>query len=256
MTALTDAALARALAAQTGDLLTALRLDPPAGRSLRDAADAAAHEFIVRTLAEQRPGDVVFSEEAPDPRRRLGERRVWIVDPLDGTREFGEEGRTDWAVHIALWEDGDLAAGAVALPGLGEVHATDEPPVVPAPSADPWRIVVSRSRPPAVATAMALDLGAELVPMGSAGAKAAAVWRGVVEAYVHTGGLHEWDAAAPVAVARAAGLHTSRLDGAPLRWNDTEPYLHDLLVCTPDRAKTILEWIGRNAPDVSEVTKR
>jgi len=254
MTAHTDAELARALAAQTGELLTALRRDPPSGRSLRDAADAAAHQLIVRGLADHRPDDVVFSEEAPDPRRRLAQRRVWIVDPLDGTREFGEPGRVDWAVHIALWEDGDLVAGAVALPGLGEVHATDVPPSRPA-AADPAapRIVVSRSRPPAVATALALDLGGELLPLGSAGAKAAAVWRGTADAYVHAGGLHEWDAAAPVAVARAAGLHTSRLDGAPLRFNDPEPYVPDLLICVPELADAIVAWTARHA---SEVTRR
>ena len=253
MTAHTDAELARALAARTGELLVALRSDPPSGVSLRDAGDAGAHELIVRGLAEARPDDVVFSEEAADPRRRLAQRRVWIVDPLDGTREYGEPGRSDWAVHVALWADGALVAGAVALPALGEVHATDVPPVraacPPAGLTGP-RIVVSRSRPPAVATALALELGGELLPLGSAGAKAAAVWRGEVDAYVHAGGLHEWDAAAPAVVARAAGLHVSRLDGAPLTFNREEPYVPDLLVCTPSLADPILAWTTRHAAEV------
>ena len=271
MTAHTDAELARALAAQTGELLTALRRDPPVGRSLRDAGDAAAHELIVRGLGQARPDDVVFSEEAADPRRRLAQRRVWIVDPLDGTREYGEPGREDWAVHIALWADGALVAGAVALPALGEVYATDDPPSRPRPPAHPAhpttptpthpthpthpgpRIVVSRSRPPAVAGVLASELGGELLTLGSAGAKAAAVWRGRADAYVHTGGLHEWDAAAPVAVAAAAGLHTSRLDGAPLVFNQSEPYVPDLLICVPELADAIL---ARTTPHTSEVTRR
>lgn len=255
MTEQTDAALAGALAARTGELLVRLaadwRRDPPAAGSLGDAADAAAHRFIVEALAAERPDDVVFSEEAPDPRRRLDQHRVWIVDPLDGTREFGQPGRTDWAVHVALWADGDLVAGAVALPALGEVHATDAPPSRAEPADASPRIVVSRSRPPAIATALAVDLGGQLLPLGSAGAKAAAVWRGTADAYVHTGGLHEWDAAAPVAVARAAGLHTSRLDGAPLVFNRAEPYLPDLLICTPDLAGPVLAWTARHhVPEV------
>jgi 3'(2'), 5'-bisphosphate nucleotidase len=254
MTANPDAALARAIAAETGELLTLLRRDPPPGRSLRDAADAGAHDLIAGRLAAERPDDVVLSEEAPDPQRRLGASRVWIVDPLDGTREFAEAGRTDWAVHVALWQDGDLVAGAVALPALGEVYATDAPlvrPVPPDPAGGALRIVVSRTRPPAVATALALDLGGELVPMGSAGAKAAAVWRGDVSAYVHAGGLHDWDAAAPVAVARSAGLHVSRLDGAPLTFNEPRPYLDDLLICAPELAGPLLAWTARHVREVS-----
>ena len=251
MTGRTDATLARDVARQAGELLTALRRDPPPGRSLRDAADAASHRLIADLLAEHRPDDVVLSEEAPDPRARLAARRVWIVDPLDGTREYGEDGRTDWAVHVALWADGDLVAGAVGLPALDAGHATDDaPPQLAGPGPAGPRFVVSRSRPPAVATALALDLGATLVPMGSAGAKAAAVWRGEVDAYVHAGGLHEWDAAAPVVVARAAGLHVSRLDGAPLTFNREEPYVPDLLVCTPSLADPILAWTTRHPAEV------
>lgn len=258
-----DAALARVLAEDAGQLLLELRSAAgTAGSSdtlaevtsLRAAADAAAHRAIAERLAAERPDDVLFSEEAPDPRRRLAASRVWIVDPLDGTREFGEAGRSDWAVHVALWADGALVAGAVALPALGVVSATDDVarPVRSAGAAGP-RLVVSRSRPPAVAQRLATELGGEVVLLGSAGAKAAAVWRGDVDAYVHTGGLHEWDAAAPVAVALAAGLHASRLDGAPLEFNRPEPYVPDLLICIPELAAAILT---RTARPVSEVIHR
>jgi 3'(2'), 5'-bisphosphate nucleotidase len=247
-----DAQLARALAGEAGELLLGLRAGPLTGSPLRDAADAAAQELLAARLAEHRPNDVVLSEEAPDPQRRLAASRVWIVDPLDGTREFGEPGRSDWAVHVALWANGDLVAGAVAVPARGEVYATDAPPVRPARPDGPLRIVVSRSRPPACATAMAIDLGAQLVPMGSAGAKAAAVWRGEVDAYLNTGGLHEWDAAAPVVVAVAAGLHASAIDGGRLEYNQPVPTLPDLVVCTPDVAETILAWTTRHSREVSQ----
>lgn len=276
-----DVALARAVATDAARVLVDLRAAHAAGpaagtqgagaadggdpaRALRDAADAAAHRVIADRLAAERPDDVVFSEEAPDPRRRLAARRVWIVDPLDGTREFGEPGRVDWAVHIALWEDGALVAGAVALPALGEVYVTHDgsTPVrgasagdAPAPGAARGddgspRIVVSRSRPPAVAAALAADLGARLVPLGSAGAKAAAVWRGEAEAYVHAGGLHEWDAAAPAVVALAAGLHVSRLDGSPVAFNRPDAYVPDLLVCLPELAEPVLAWTARHSAEV------
>jgi 3'(2'), 5'-bisphosphate nucleotidase len=266
-----DAALARDVAEEAGRVLLGLRAasaEPTASAasaasatsvdSLRDAADAAAHRAVAERLAAERPDDVLFSEEAPDPRRRLAASRVWIVDPLDGTREYGEPGRTDWAVHVALWADGALVAAAVALPALGTVHGTDPAaagsvPQVPARSSgdEGLRFVVSRSRPPAVARELAADLGAELLLMGSAGAKAAAVWRGEAQAYVHTGGLHEWDAAAPVAVALAAGLHASRLDGAPLEFNRPEPYLPDLLICIPELAGPILARTARPSTEVT-----
>jgi 3'(2'), 5'-bisphosphate nucleotidase len=247
----TDTELARTLAAETGEFLLGLRANPPADRSLRDAADAGAHRLIIDRLAAERPDDVVFSEEAPDPRLRLTRDRVWIVDPLDGTKEYGDPPRDDWAVHIALWADGDLVAGAVAMPALGEVFATDTPPVRTAPVPAGPRIVVSRSRPPAIATAVAVELGGELLPMGSAGAKSAAVWRGIADAYVHTGGLHEWDAAAPVAVARAAGLHTCRIDGSPVEFNRENPYLDDLIVCVPELTDAILARTTRAAQEVT-----
>ena len=169
---------------------------------------------------------------------------MWIIDPLDGTREFSELDRADWAVHVALWQRGDLTAGAVALPAERITLSTGQPPVVPARPAGPVRLAVSRSRPPALVEGLAEQLGAELVAMGSAGVKAMSVVRGVTDAYVHGGGQYEWDSAAPVAVARAAGLHTSRLDGSPLRYNQPDPYLPDLLICRPELADRLLEALA------------
>src|SRR3954451_14644333 len=239
---LADPALAAELARVTGDRLRRLRAelaDLPAGE-LRRQGDATAQEVLSTGLAAGRPRDSVLSEEAVDDPARLSASRVWIIDPLDGTREFSE-GRSDWAVHVALWQDGDLVAGAVALPGLDDVLTSEPPPLLP-PRRDPIRprMAVSRSRPPAVAHHVANALGAELVEMGSAGFKVAAVIRGEVDLYVHGGGQYEWDSAAPVAVARAAGLHTSRLDGSPLRYNQPDPYLPDLLICRPELADRLL----------------
>jgi 3'(2'), 5'-bisphosphate nucleotidase len=205
--------------------------------------DLQSHDFLMAALAVARPGDAVLSEEGKDDPIRLTSDRVWIVDPLDGTREFGEGDREDWAVHVALWEKGSLVAGAVALPAQGVTFRSDEPPAVPALGA-PLRLVVSRSRPPALVTALAEALGAELVPMGSAGAKAMSVLQGSSDAYVHGGGQYEWDSAAPVVVAAAAGLHTSRLDGSPLLYNQEDVLLPDLVVCQPSVAKQVLEAIA------------
>ncbi len=194
-------------------------------------------------LAAERPDDAVLSEEATEEERanskRLSANRVWIVDPLDGTREFSELGREDWAVHVALWEAGELVAGAVALPAQGVTLAT---PDVKAPAAAPEipRIVVSRTRPPAVALAVRDALGGVLVEMGSAGAKVASVVQGIADVYVHAGGQYEWDSAAPVAVARAAGMFTSRIDGSPLIYNQTDVSLPDLIVCRPELADAVL----------------
>jgi len=195
-------------------------------------------------LAQHRPGDSVLSEEGRDDKRRLDADRVWIVDPLDGTREFSEPPRDDWAVHVALWEGGELVAGAVAQPALGTTFHTGAPAAVPAKPAGPLRIAVSRTRPPAFVADLAAELGGEPVPMGSAGAKVISVVRGVTDVYVHAGGQYEWDSAAPVAVARAAGLHTSRIDGAPLRYNQDEVLLPDLLVCRVEDADPILEFLA------------
>jgi 3'(2'), 5'-bisphosphate nucleotidase len=242
-----DARLARRLASEAGALLLRLRESPLwpdmdlAQR--REAGDAASQRFLVAELAAASSSDLVLSEEAEDDQRRLGAERVWIIDPLDGTREFAE-GRSDWAVHVALWQRGELAAGAVALPGLGTTLSTVEPPRHPVPPRGRGRIAVSRTRAPAIATQVAARLAADLVPMGSAGYKVAAVVLGEVDAYIHAGGQYEWDSAAPVAVARAAGLHTSRLDGSPLQYNQPDPYLADLVVCRPELADPLLAAIS------------
>jgi len=245
-----DHALARDLAGQAGARLLELRAKGGDPDVLRQAGDRLSHEFLVAALAGRRPGDVVLSEEGADNPARLGARRVWIVDPLDGTREFGEPGRTDWAVHVALWErggdgTGQLTAGAVALPAQGEVLSTLEPPPGPGPgpATAPLRIVVSRSRPPRFVRNISELIDAELVPMGSAGAKVAAVVRGEVDAYVHGGGFYEWDTAAPVAVARAAGFHASRIDGSALAYNQADLLMPDILVCRPAVAGSILQAI-------------
>ncbi len=256
-----DDCLARELAEASGRLLLALRESPVAARGpdvLRREGDRRSHEFLAAELSRRRPGDAILSEEGADDPARLSARRVWIVDPLDGTREFGEPGRADWAVHVALWEadggedSGDLTAAAVALPACGAVLSTASPPDVPDLPAAPadghgggqrLRIVVSRSRPPAFVERLAGLLGADLLPLGSAGAKAAAVIRGEADAYVHSGGQYEWDSAAPVAVARAAGLHASRIDGSSLRYNSEQPSLPDILICRASLASVLIEAV-------------
>jgi 3'(2'), 5'-bisphosphate nucleotidase len=239
-----DHALARDLAEAAGERLLALRAEGGDPDALRKAGDRSSHEFLVAELAVRRPGDHVLSEEAADDPARLSADRVWIIDPLDGTREFGEEGRTDWAVHVALWERGELTAGAVALPAQGETLSTVQPPPLPPAADDPLRVVVSRSRPPAFATAATAAIGAHTVPLGSAGAKIAAVISGEADAYLHGGGFYEWDTAAPVAVARAVGLHASRIDGSELLYNQADLLVPDILVCHPALADRLLEAIG------------
>ena len=240
------------LAGEAGRRLLALRDQGGAGKALKDAGDRLSHEFLTEELARLRPGDAVLSEEGADDPARLSANRVWIVDPLDGTREYGEPPRTDWAVHVALWADGDLTAGAVALPAQDVILSTANPAgpadAVPAGSQPagrtPLRLLVSRSRPPDFVTGMAASLGAVLVPMGSAGAKAAAVITGQADAYVHSGGQYEWDSAAPVAVARAAGLHASRIDGSDLRYNQVNLSVPDILICPIGLAATLLAAIS------------
>lgn len=240
-------------AEQAGALLLLVREEGLEGKELKDAGDLAAHELLMGLLAEHRPDDAVLSEEehrgTSSRHDRLTTHRVWIIDPLDGTREYSEPPRDDWAVHVALWVDGDLAAGAVAQPGLGQTFHTGEPPVVPASTAPRMRIVASRTRPPAVVQAMAEQMDAEIVPMGSAGAKVISVVRDVSDAYVHSGGQYEWDSAAPVAVARAAGLHCSRIDGSPLVYNQEDVKLPDLVVCRPELAEEILAFIAAHGAD-------
>ena len=236
-----DHQLAARLATEAGELLLAVRDElADATESERKAAgDKRSHDYLMEALERLRPADAVLSEEGADDPVRLRSERVWIVDPLDGTREFSELGRQDWAVHVALWESGELVAGAVALPAQGVTLAT--PDVAPPPKHDgPPRIVVSRTRPPAIALQVRERLDGTLVEMGSAGAKVAAVVQGLADVYVHAGGQYEWDSAAPVAVARAAGLHTSRLDGSPLQYNRPDPLLPDLIVCRPEYADAVL----------------
>jgi 3'(2'), 5'-bisphosphate nucleotidase len=244
-----DHQLAAELAEQAGKRLLDLRAGGGSPDELRKAGDRLSHEFLAAELAARRPGDAVLSEEGRDNPARLSAHRVWIVDPLDGTREFGEAGRTDWAVHVALWEDGSLTAGAVALPAQGEVLSTLTPPVVPEPTPDELaarglRLVVSRTRPPAFMERLAELTEATLLPWGSAGAKAAAVMQGKADAYVHAGGQYEWDSAAPVAVALAAGLHCSRIDGSALAYNQPDPVLPDILICPTVLAKPLLDAIA------------
>jgi 3'(2'), 5'-bisphosphate nucleotidase len=250
--AIDDHVLAAWAAASAGALLLRVRGQGLEGRQLKDAGDRAAHELLMRLLAEHRPGDAVLSEESAASiadTSRLEADRVWIVDPLDGTREFSEPPRDDWAVHVALWQrdggSGDLVAGAVAQPGLGTTFDTGRPPVVPPRTGDRPRIAVSRTRPPEFVAVLAEEIGAELVPMGSAGAKVISVARDITDAYVHAGGQFEWDSAAPVAVARAAGLHTSRADGARLEYNRENVLLPDLLVCRPELAEQITGFVRR-----------
>lgn len=239
-----DHMLAAELAREAGRVLLELRQSGShAGRELRDEGDRRANQFLVESLTRERPGDAVLSEESPDESDRLRSDRVWIIDPLDGTREYGDSDREDWAVHVALAVGGRPIVGAVALPAQGEVLSTWSPPAAPRYSRDEKVIVVSRSRPPTAVDQLADRLGGSLVAMGSAGAKTMAVVRGEADAYVHAGGQFEWDSCAPVAVAQSAGLHTSRLDGSELRYNQADPYLPDLVVCRDSVAGDMLAAI-------------
>lgn len=239
-----DADLARHIADIAGRLLMELRESGLfEGKALGQAGDRTANAFIIEALKANRPEDALLSEEEADNPIRLKASRVWIVDPLDGTREYGE-GRDDWAVHVALSIDGVPCVGAVALPGLGLTLCSGNPPIVP-PPAQRLRMVVSRTRPAAEALAVAEALDADLIPMGSAGAKAMAVVRGEADIYLHTGGQHEWDNCAPAAVALAAGLHVSRADGSPLSYNNANTYLPDLLICRKEHADHVLRILDQ-----------
>jgi 3'(2'), 5'-bisphosphate nucleotidase len=241
---MTDADLAAHLAACAGRLLLEVRASRMfEGKSLGVAGDQVANQFLVHALRAARPDDGLLSEESKDTDERLAKSRVWIVDPVDGTREYGEE-RADWAVHVGMAINGTAEVGAVALPGLegGIVLRSDQPRPIP-PFDGPPRLLVSRTRPAAEAVAVAEKLGGELVAMGSAGAKAMAVVLGQAEIYLHSGGQYEWDSCAPVAVARAHGLHTSRIDGSALVYNQGDPYMPDLLICRPEWAERVLEAV-------------
>jgi 3'(2'), 5'-bisphosphate nucleotidase len=234
-----DAALAARLATEAGELLLRVRDEMAAQRAftwqLMDTGDLSSHRFLADALRRERPDDAVLSEEGVEDARRFRADRVWIVDPLDGTNEYGE-GRHDWAVHVALWVRGELAAGAVALPAMGLTFATDPAPVLPDTGRDQPRLVTSRTRNPYSAVVIANALGADAVRLGSAGAKAMAVVVGEADIYVHDGGMYQWDSAAPVAVAAAAGLHVSRIDGSPLVYNARDPWLPDVLICRAEYA--------------------
>ncbi|MGP8026306.1 MAG: 3'(2'),5'-bisphosphate nucleotidase CysQ [Acidocella sp.] len=246
---MTDLELAKQIAATAGKLLLELQASGLfAEKALGKAGDRVANAFIMEALKQQRPDDAVLSEEEKDNGARLAASRVWIVDPLDGTREYGER-RTDWAVHVALAIDGKPEVGAVALPGLG-LTLCSEPQTLP-PVPEKLRVLVSRTRPAKEAVAVAEALGAELVPMGSAGAKAMEVLRGGAEIYLHTGGQYEWDNCAPAAVALKAGLHASRADGSPLVYNNANPYLPDLLICQKHLAPRVLEALAEYSAAVA-----
>ena len=243
MTAMTDAELAAQLADHAGRILLAVRdAGLIEGKPLGKAGDETANQFLVHALRQQRPADGLLSEESKDTAERLDKSRVWIVDPVDGTREYGEQ-RTDWAVHVALAIDGVAETGAVALPGLDLVLRSDAPQPLSTAVERP-RLVVSRTRPAKEAVAVAERIGGELVAMGSAGAKAMAVVRGEAEIYLHSGGQFEWDSCAPVAVARAHGLHCSRIDGSPLVYNQRDTYMPDLLICRPEWAERVLAEVA------------
>jgi 3'(2'), 5'-bisphosphate nucleotidase len=233
----TDGELAAYLATEAGNMLLALQTTG-SGNAVGDEGDRIANAFLCSEIRKARPDDALLSEEEIDCTSRCSVSRVWIIDPLDGTREYSE-GRDDWAVHVALAIDGIAKVGAVALPALGVTLCSEKPHIIP-PANKPLKIVVSRTRPAAEAVALAEKLGAELLPMGSAGAKAMAVVRGEADIYLHTGGQYEWDNCAPVAVAQAAGLHCARLDGSPMRYNNANPYLPDLLICRPELASDIM----------------
>ena len=243
---MTDADLAAHLAEVAGRLLQQVRASGLIdGKALGKAGDQTANQFLVHALRAQRPDDGLLSEESKDTAERLGKRRVWIIDPVDGTREYGEA-RPDWAVHVALAVDGVAVVGAVAQPDLDLVLRSDRPAPLP-PTGDPLRMVVSRTRPAAEAVAVAEALGAKLVPMGSAGAKAMAVIRGEADVYLHSGGQYEWDSAAPVAVAQAYGLHCTRINGDPLVYNRPDPSSPDLLICKPELAARVLDFIRQTS---------
>jgi 3'(2'), 5'-bisphosphate nucleotidase len=242
---MSDARLAAELAQRAGALLLRLQAESGlTGRELGKEGDARSNALLLTELAEQRPQDAVLSEESADSGERLTADRVWIIDPLDGTREFSMPGRTDWAVHVALWRRGqEITDAAVAQPALDAVYASDDAVAVAGLRERPV-ILVSDSRPPEFAPRLADALAAELQPMGSAGAKAMAVVRGDADVYAHAGGQYQWDSAAPVAIARAAGLVTCRLDGSPLVYNAPDPYLPDLLICRSELARPLLREIA------------
>ena len=246
-----DTDLAIRLAVEAGRLLVARRAEMFAAGAgsweVMDTGDAIAHAHIAEQLRTHRPDDAVLDEEAAEDPRRFTSDRVWIIDPLDGTREYGEPGRHDWAVHVALWGGSDFVAGAVSLPALDLVFATDPAPTLPTPAREMPRLITSRCRAPYAAVIVADGLGCDAVRLGSAGAKAMAVVMGEADIYLHDGGMYQWDSAAPAAVALAAGLHVSRIDGSPIVYNERSAWLPDVLICRREYAEPILDalWGAR-----------
>ena len=240
----TDSALATRLATEAGRLLVELRADlfgkGTPSWVVKNAGDELGHRYIVDQLGQVRPDDAVLSEEGYEDPRRFDGDRVWIVDPLDGTREFGEEGRIDWAVHVALWSHDGFVAGAVSLPAIERTFSTDPAETMPTVERERPRLITSRTRAPYAAVKVAHGLGCDAVRLGSAGAKAMAVVLGEADIYVHDEGMYQWDSAAPAAVALAAGFHASRLDGSPLIYNRRDPWLPDFIVCRPELADDVL----------------
>jgi len=240
-----DHRIAADIAEATGVMLVELRAElvsaGVASWRVMDEGDMRAHHFIVERLAEVRPDDAILSEEGRDGPARLSADRVWVVDPLDGTNEFGQPGRSDWAVHIALAIRGEPLVGAVALPAVGVVYGTGDPPPYPPPiEGRRLRVITSRSRSSHAAAVVAHSLDADIVTLGSAGAKAMAIVAGDADIYAHSGGQYEWDNAAPAAVAMSAGLHVSRLDGSALIYNRPDPWLPDLLICRKELRDDVL----------------
>jgi 3'(2'), 5'-bisphosphate nucleotidase len=249
---LSDHQLASVLAEEAGRILVAHRdaliANGATQLDLRDSGDSVGHHFLANALARVRPGDELLSEEGADNVARLSARRVWIVDPLDGTKEFGQH-RPDWAVHVALWEDGELIAGAVSLPAIDKVFCTDPAPQLPPKEGEKPRLVTSRSHAPYSAVLVANRMDCDAFQLGSAGAKAMSIVMGDADIYVHDGGMYQWDSAAPVVVARAAGLYCSRIDGSPFRYNEADTWLPDLIICRPEYADDVLSALwGNNRP--------
>jgi 3'(2'), 5'-bisphosphate nucleotidase len=243
-----DVSVALHAAEAAGRELLAIRSGPVSGKEAGAIGDGRSHALLVSILGDAYPADAILSEESADDPGRVDSPRVWIIDPLDGTREFGEPGRTDWAVHVALVSGGRLTVGVVALPALGLTFSSANPPSPPARSG-PIRMTVSRTRPSALAAGVSRRLGADLVPMGSAGAKAMSILLGASDVYLHSGGQHEWDSAAPVAVALAAGLHASRIDGSPLIYNRFPAWQPDLLICRPELADHVLQAVREESAE-------
>ena len=244
----TDQQLASRVATEAGAMLVELRDELVAEGihywDLKDEGDVAGHRYIMSALTSARPDDVILSEEAADNRRRLSAERVWIIDPIDGTNEFAEHPRHDWAIHIALWEAGELTAASVALPTLGITFDASPAAVVPPSTRAKPLLVTSRSRNPYCAVMVANALGCDVARLGSAGAKAMAIVMGEADIYVHDGGMYQWDSAAPSAVAKAAGLHVSRIDGSPLKYNQESLWLPDFLVCRTELAEPALNALN------------